>query len=62
MTQVDPGINLKNPKKQDEVPTWYKICADLAYHIECKRYGWIGQQPGSGFFDLAPSILHYNWF
>jgi hypothetical protein len=25
-------------------------------------YGWIGQQSGSGFFDLAPSILHYNWF
>jgi hypothetical protein len=25
-------------------------------------YGWIGQQLGSGFFDLAPSILHYNWF
>jgi hypothetical protein len=25
-------------------------------------YGWIGQQSGSGFSDLAPSILHYNWF
>jgi hypothetical protein len=25
-------------------------------------YGWTGQQPGSGFFNLAPSILHYNWF
>jgi hypothetical protein len=25
-------------------------------------YGWIGQQSGSGFCDLAPSILHYNWF
>jgi hypothetical protein len=37
MTQVDPGINLKNPKKQDEVPKWYQICANLAY-IECKRY------------------------
>jgi hypothetical protein len=25
-------------------------------------YGWIGQQSGSGFINLAPSILHYNWF
>jgi hypothetical protein len=25
-------------------------------------YGWTGQQSGSGFSDLAPSILHYNWF
>jgi hypothetical protein len=25
-------------------------------------YGWTGQQPSSGFCDLAPSILHYNWF
>jgi hypothetical protein len=26
------------------------------------RYGWTGQQSSSGFFDLASSILHYNWF
>jgi hypothetical protein len=25
-------------------------------------YGWTGQRSGSGFSDLAPSILHYNWF
>jgi hypothetical protein len=25
-------------------------------------YGWIGQEPSSGFCNLAPSILHYNWF
>jgi hypothetical protein len=25
-------------------------------------YGWTGQQSGSGLSDLAPSILHYNWF
>jgi len=24
--------------------------------------GWTGQQSGSGFSDLAPSILYYNWF
>ena len=23
MTQVDPGINLNNPKKQEAVPKWY---------------------------------------
>ena len=28
-------------------------------HLE---YGWIGQQSSSGFINLAPSILHYNWF
>jgi hypothetical protein len=27
-----------------------------------KTYGWTGQQSGSGFINLAPSILHYNWF
>jgi hypothetical protein len=27
-----------------------------------QAYGWIGQQPSSGFCDLAPSILHYSWF
>jgi hypothetical protein len=25
-------------------------------------YGWTGQESSSGFCDLAPSILHYNWF
>jgi hypothetical protein len=25
-------------------------------------HGWIGHKPGSGFSDLAPSILHYDWF
>jgi hypothetical protein len=61
MTQVDPGINFKNPKKQEAVPKWYQVCVNLA-DIECKRYGWTGQQSGSGFSDLAPSILYYNWF
>jgi hypothetical protein len=27
-----------------------------------RAYGWIGQQSGSGFSDLAPSTLHYNMF
>jgi hypothetical protein len=26
------------------------------------KYGWIGHKSGSGFSDLAPSILYYNWF
>jgi hypothetical protein len=29
---------------------------------EVYQYGWTGQEPSSGLFDLAPSILHYNWF
>jgi hypothetical protein len=31
-------------------------------YAEPIAYGWTGQQPSSGFCDLAPSILHYNWF
>ena len=27
-----------------------------------QHYGWTGHKPGSGLSDLAPSILHYNWF
>jgi hypothetical protein len=42
MTQLDPGINLKNPKKQDEVPKWY---------------GWTGHKPGSGFSDMPRPTL-----
>jgi hypothetical protein len=25
-------------------------------------YGWIPHNAGFGFLDLAPSILHSNWF
>jgi hypothetical protein len=42
MTQVDPGINFKNPQKQEVVPTWYQICVNLA-DIACKRYTQGGQ-------------------
>jgi hypothetical protein len=28
----------------------------------CSSYCWIGHKSGSGFSDLAPLILHYNWF
>jgi hypothetical protein len=42
---------------------------EMALALFCKSYirpyfcyGWIGQEPSSGFCDLAPSILHYNWF
>jgi hypothetical protein len=36
-------------------------------HLQCDLrllffYGWIGHKSGSGFINLAPSILHYNWF
>jgi hypothetical protein len=27
-----------------------------------KKYGWIPHNAGFGFLDLAPSILHSNWF
>jgi hypothetical protein len=28
----------------------------------CYSYGWIPHNAGFGFLDLAPSILHSNWF
>jgi hypothetical protein len=28
----------------------------------CYCYGWIPHNAGFGFLDLAPSILHSNWF
>jgi hypothetical protein len=31
-------------------------------YIAAQHYGWIGHKSSSGFSDLAPSILHYNWF
>jgi hypothetical protein len=34
----------------------------LALSVKCMRYGWIGHKSGSGFINLAPSILHYDWF
>jgi hypothetical protein len=43
-----------------------EISAEWHWWFEWKQpgdtYGWIGQQSSSGFCDLAPSILHYNWF
>jgi hypothetical protein len=27
-----------------------------------RNYGWIGHKSSSGFSDLAPAMLHYNWF
>jgi hypothetical protein len=41
-------------------------CEVQTHFLEVLRpsalYGWTGQQSGSGFINLAPSILHYNWF
>jgi hypothetical protein len=30
--------------------------------VVATAYGWTGQESSSGFINLAPSILHYNWF
>jgi hypothetical protein len=43
-------------------PKGFRVYAPSHAHCVITSYGWIGQQSGSGFFDLAPSILHYNWF
>jgi hypothetical protein len=37
-----------------------KICWDFVHAL--LGYGWTGHKSSSGFCDLAPSILHYNWF
>jgi hypothetical protein len=36
----------------------------LAFQAESHEivYGWIPHNAGFGFLDLAPSILHSNWF
>jgi hypothetical protein len=40
------------------------VCASspIADVPASRVYGWIGHKSGSGFSDLAPSILHSNWF
>jgi hypothetical protein len=51
---------LQSEVKQLEVNQLVYKCGDCEQHE--RNYGWTGQQSGSGFCDLAPSILHYNWF
>jgi hypothetical protein len=41
---------------------WEQFCKQLRLEVGSLGYGWTGQQSGSGFCNLAPSILHYNWF
>jgi hypothetical protein len=38
---------------------------DVACNLTCyarQKYGWMPHNAGFGFLDLAPSILHSNWF
>jgi hypothetical protein len=35
---------------------------DLVYRYRQLGYGWIPHNAGFGFLDLAPSILHSDWF
>jgi hypothetical protein len=53
----------------DITPVQHSITAPTVEDMRCgallreaPTYGWMGQQSSSGFCDLAPSILHYNWF
>jgi hypothetical protein len=53
---VAPVHDTPSPSSSSQV-------SEYTPHVDAMRmYGWIGQQPSSGFSDLAPSILHYNWF
>jgi hypothetical protein len=45
--------------RRERGPPHALICSRCS---TARGYGWTGQQSGSGFSDLAPSILHYNWF
>jgi hypothetical protein len=38
------------------------LSAALAIPLGSILYGWIPHNAGFGFLDLAPSILHSNWF
>ena len=46
------------PWKEVVVPMLYKK-GDIR---GAGNYGWIPHNAGFGFLDLAPSILHSNWF
>jgi hypothetical protein len=39
-----------------------KFLSEIVLDARSSTFGWTGHKPGSGFSDLAPSILHYNWF
>ena len=45
-----------------EYAVWEPVSSWYGTKSAALEYGWIGQQPSSGFINLAPSILHYNWF
>jgi hypothetical protein len=36
--------------------------AGQTYVLAVNPYGWIPHNASFGFLDLAPSILHSNWF
>jgi hypothetical protein len=42
--------------------TGLQICDHFRSLKGLWSYGWIPHNAGFGFLDLAPSILHSNWF
>jgi hypothetical protein len=72
VVEFDDETEHITPLSPTSTPTYQHRLAPLSKTVRavtarvnaCRRHlcGWIGQQSGSGFCDLAPSILHYNWF
>jgi hypothetical protein len=48
-------IHVVRPLTEDLTPAAVLQCCD-------GNYGWIPHNASFGFLDLAPSILHSNWF
>jgi hypothetical protein len=53
------GSALDNFSSQVTRPDFFFWPPDLH---DKTSYGWIPHNAGFGFLDLAPSILHSNWF
>jgi hypothetical protein len=61
-TIVSVAAEYEIKKTDEELSAFYLVVADVCAKTEQLWYGWTGQQSSSGFINLAPSILHYNWF
>jgi hypothetical protein len=59
--------NAKQTARKTNATIVTQIIDDTIEEYECayirmRSYGWIPHNAGFGVLDLAPSILHSNWF
>jgi hypothetical protein len=45
-----------------QLPLANMLCSISTLILSSVIYGWIPHNASFGFLDLAPSILHSNWF